>query len=118
MLSTCELILEHTAGRSFDDYDGDPFFRARVEYCFEIIGEALRRIERRDPTTAALIPDHREIVDFRNVLAHGYDIVDNDDVWSFVKNDLPLLRERLRALLAGLDRPGEFGTKPGREPSS
>jgi len=56
ILRACDLILGHTAGHTFDDYDSDPFFRAAVERCFEVIGEALHRLERKDPVTAAATP--------------------------------------------------------------
>ena len=112
ILRACDLILRHTAGRTLDDFERDPFFRAAVERWFEIIGEALRRLERRDPATAASIPDHRDIIDFRNVLAHGYDDVENDSVWSFVQNELPILRERVANLLRAPNPSDETASAP------
>jgi len=55
-----ESILQHTAGKSLADYSADRFFRRAVEREFEIIGEALNRIGRVDPPTAARISElHR-----------------------------------------------------------
>jgi uncharacterized protein with HEPN domain len=82
-----ESILQHTAGRSFAGYSADRFFRRAVKREFEIIAEALKRIERLDPTTAARIHELRRIVDFRNRIIHGYDAV----VWGVVQKHLPLL---------------------------
>ncbi len=99
MITAADLILRHTAGRTLDDYERDPYFRAAVERFLEIIGEALRRIERHDPATAATIPAYRDIIDFRNLLAHGYDSVNHAFVWHYIETDLPALRERVQALL-------------------
>jgi hypothetical protein len=46
-----ESILQHTAGKSLAEYSVDRFFRRAVEREFEIIGEALNRIDRLDPPT-------------------------------------------------------------------
>jgi uncharacterized protein with HEPN domain len=99
VLTACDLILRHTAGRTLDDYRREAFLRAGVERCFEVIGEARRRIERKDPATAAAIPAYRDAIDFRNLLAHGYDTVNHDRVWRYIENDLPALRERVEQLL-------------------
>jgi uncharacterized protein with HEPN domain len=78
--------------------------RSAVERQFEIVGEALNRLTRDDPNVAARIPDDvSRIVGFRNVLAHGYDIVDDDAVWSAITVDLPTLAERASSLLAELE---------------
>ncbi len=94
-----DLIAEHLVGRSLADYEHDPLLRAGVERCCEIIGEALRRIERRDPGAVALIPGYHDLIDLREALDHGYDTVEHADVWRFVNEELPLLRDRVAALL-------------------
>jgi uncharacterized protein with HEPN domain len=51
-------------------------------------------------TSAARIADYRRIIAFRNVLIHGYDIIDPAIVWSAIADDLaPLLRD-VESLLA------------------
>jgi uncharacterized protein with HEPN domain len=52
---------------------------------------------------AAQVPEHRQIVSFRNILIHGYDIIDEAVVWKIVQQDLPVLHARVVALLASLD---------------
>lgn len=99
VLGACDLIGEHVAGRTFADYERDPWLRAGVERSFEIIGEALRRIERKDPTTASSIPKYRAMIDFRNLLAHGYDTINHARVWRYIHSDLPSLRARAAELL-------------------
>lgn len=70
-------IVAWTANRTLSDYESDSFLRSAVERNFEIIGEALLRLERTDPDTAARISDYRKIIGFRNCLAHGYDDTDH-----------------------------------------
>lgn len=70
-------ILEVAGSRTLADYRGDRLLRQAIERNFEIIGEALRRLAARDAETAARIGDYRQIIAFRNILIHGYDLVDH-----------------------------------------
>ena len=74
-----------------DDYRANDLVRAAVERKLEIVGEALNRLSREPPEVAERIPDVARIVGFRNVLAHGYDVVDDEVVWDAVTTDLPEL---------------------------
>lgn len=93
------LIAQFTAGRTFDDYLADPMLRAAVERVFEIIGEALSQLARRSPSVAARITDYRTIIDFRNVLIHGYAHISDRVVWGNVEMSLPILRREVEGLL-------------------
>ena len=64
----CAFIQEVTADRSLADYEADQLLRAGIERTFEVIGEALLRIERTDPATTARITDYRRVIGFRNRL--------------------------------------------------
>lgn len=88
-----ESILQNTSGKTLSEYSADRFFRRAVEREFEIIGEALRRIEQRDPPAAARISELRRIIDFRNRIIHGYDTVDDVVVWGVTQRHLPFLKE-------------------------
>ncbi len=76
--------------------------QAAVERKFEIIGEALNRLHGDHPEFAERIPRLRRIVDFRNLLIHGYATVIPDRVWDYTQNDLPELRSVVQKLLAEL----------------
>jgi len=93
-------IADMTAGKSFADFDSDIVLRSAVERQVEILGEALGRLARLDPMLAARIPDLRQIVAFRNVLIHGYALIDRARVWRAVQEDLPGLRATVDDLLA------------------
>jgi hypothetical protein len=58
--------------------------RSAVERQFEIIGEALRRLAKQYPETAARIAEHQRIISFRNILIHGYAEIDDRLVWDIL----------------------------------
>lgn len=95
-----QTILEVTSGKKLADYLADKVLRLAVERCFEIVGEAMRRLDEADHDTAAKITDFQRIIAFRNVLIHGYRLVKHDLVWSVVANQLPNLVQETEALLA------------------
>ena len=88
-----------TSGRTEEDFRQDAMLRSAVERQFEIVGEALGQLARRDQALADQIPDLQEIVGFRNILIHGYAIVDSDRVWRAIHESLPALREAVDRLL-------------------
>jgi uncharacterized protein with HEPN domain len=92
-------IAAFTAGMDVDAYVGDPLVRAAVERKFEIIGEALNRLSKEDPGLAGRVPDLAAVVGFRNMLSHGYAVIDDRRVWRIVETSLPPLRRTVAALL-------------------
>lgn len=94
-----------TTGSSAASYQRDARLRLTVERSFEIIDEALVRIERADPNTVARITDYRQIIGFRNVLAHQYDDTDDQQVWQIVQEQLPRLRVVVEQLLTEAEEP-------------
>lgn len=98
-LQAAERIVRFTSEATYDAYRDNEVLRSAVERQFEILGEALGQLSRRDRETAARIPDLNRIVAFRNVLAHGYDTVDDEVVWGLLESRLPELRATLQRLL-------------------
>ena len=94
-----ELILQFTTDKGFEEYSADTLLRSGVERQFEIIGEALNRLRKVDLTVASQIDRHGRIIAFRNILAHGYDVVDDRVVWDVVQDNLPSLHRQVVALL-------------------
>lgn len=80
-------------------YVVDAKTQAAVERKFEIIGEALNRIKRVDSDLLAAIAQHERIIGFRNVITHGYDVLDPELVWDAIQNHLPALRRTVEDLL-------------------
>lgn len=92
------LVREFTQGKSFDDYLREPMLRSAVERQLGILGEALNRLSRVDPETAARLPDLPRIVAFRSILVHGYAEIDNASVWRVVENQLDPLDRVLQEM--------------------
>ncbi len=95
-----ELIARFVEGNTPADYARDPLVRSAVERQFEIIGEALNRLTRTDRSVAQRITHASRIITFRNILSHGYDLVDHEVVWDVIETHLPVLRREVRALMA------------------
>lgn len=95
-----EFIREAAQGLTLDDYRGDRRLRNAVERNFEIIGEAMKRLAQIDQETAGRIGDSIQIIAFRNVLIHGYDLVDHALVWSVIENQVPALLKDVGVLLS------------------
>lgn len=97
--NACIRIERYTSGVSLDSYEENDLLQAGVERYFEIIGEALRRVEAAEPGVTSSITDYRAIIGFRNLLAHGYDIIDNERVWFVITVALPRLHREVEQLL-------------------
>ena len=95
-----ELIIEFTQGKTREDYATDALLRSGVERQFEVIGKALNRLSKSDSKIAENITHSRRIISFRNILIHGYDMLDHNVVWDVVLQDLPVLRSEVETLLS------------------
>ena len=83
--------------RDFNDFFSDLKTRKACERNIEIIGEALNRILKINPTIE--ISDCRKIVDTRNRIIHGYDSVTADVLWLIINRYLPILEAEVESLL-------------------
>ena len=91
--------IELTQDRTRADLDSDRLLNLALVRLVEVIGEAATRVP---PEIRNRYPDvpWRHTTRLRNLLIHGYDIVDFDILWRIVRNNLPPLLEQLEAILA------------------
>lgn len=91
----CEEIIEFTDGKTYSMFKDDRMLQLAIEREFEIIGEALKRLEKIEPQMISKkIPEYKNIIGFINIIAHGYDIIDLEALWDFTQNHVPeLLRD-------------------------
>ena len=66
--------------RDFNVYMANKMLRRAVEREFEIIGEAMSRIEKLDPSIG--ISGKKQIISMRNRVIHGYDKIDDEIIWA------------------------------------
>ena len=69
-----------------------------------LLWDALAQLARIAPDLAARLPDARRAIDFRNLLIHGYAVVNRRRVWAVVQNDLPTMTAALETQLNELER--------------
>jgi len=100
VLQAAEEIQDFVQAMDFRAYRNNPVTQRAVERDFEIIGEALNRIKYTDNELLEKISEHQRIIGFRNILIHGYDIVDEAIVWQAVTNHLPLLIKEVKEILS------------------
>jgi len=102
VLDAGSAIQGFVAERSVEDYRTDLMLRSAVERQFEIIGEALSRLRRVDLAVLQRLEPYDKVIAFRNIIAHGYDVLDAAIVWQVIQEYLPELlddaREQLRQL--------------------
>lgn len=102
MLEFAQKVLDYTEG-----YDQAEFERSRLHYDatlrnLELIGEAAMRVPQHVRDFAVDVP-WRQIIATRNRLIHGYLGIDNDILWSIIRDDIPPLLHRLRSLSNAAD---------------
>ena len=83
--------------RDFSVYLSNKMLRRAVEREFEIIGEAMNRIERLYPKIK--ISSKKQIINMRNRVIHGYDKIDDEIVWGTIVRHLPTLKIEISKLL-------------------
>lgn len=76
---------------------------------FEVIGEAVKRMSEEVRQRYAHVP-WRRIAGFRDVLIHGYEEVDVEEVWGVIERDVPGLRRDIEEALRS------FGIDPDAVP--
>jgi uncharacterized protein with HEPN domain len=86
---------------SLEAYLASIFSQSAVERQFEVLGEAARRISSAFQQAHPEI-DWSNIIGLRNVIAHQYEQVDQEKLWTTIKNNLPDLLMKVEALLPPL----------------
>jgi len=96
---SADAIASYVLGKTLQDDRAERVLRSAVEREFEIIGEALNQLSRIAPDLASCIPELPRAVAFRNLLIHGYAVVDDATVWRTAHDDMPSLRGHVVALM-------------------
>ena len=97
-------IVDDTEGVAYESFIADQRLRQAVLYSFLVFGEASHRIRRRDPELTQSIFEIGDAIAMRNVVIHGYDIVDYAIVWQTIQDKLPALILQIETMLPDGER--------------
>ena len=99
MLSFCDKALAYTQSLDRTSFPLDTMRYDATLRNLELIGEAATHVPA-DVRAGAPDVSWRLVIAVRNRLIHGYLGIDDDTVWSILRDDLPPLRDALLRLLA------------------
>ena len=98
ILESIGLIEDYVKGMDFNEFKKDRKTIDAVVRNFEIIGEASRNIPEEIKNKYPDI-DWKGMIGLRNRIAHEYFGVNLTIIWNILKNDLPLLKEKIKRIL-------------------
>lgn len=70
-----------------------------IERNLVIIGEAVNRINKRNPSFLEKISNAKAIIGLRNQVIHAYDNISDENIWSVIINHLPKLKIEINNLI-------------------
>lgn len=84
--------------KNFYKFQTDLKTKKAIERNIEIIGEAINRISKREKTFQ--IKNAHKIISTRNRIAHEYDNISDEIIWTIVIRDLPTLKKEIEKLIS------------------
>jgi len=85
--------------KDFFEYRKNTMLKRAVERDLEIIGEAVNRILKRDPSFIKVISDSKAIIGLRNQVIHAYDNISDENIWSIIINHVPKLKNEIKKII-------------------
>ena len=102
MIGFCEKVRDYTREIDREGFVADGMVYDATLRNLELIGEAATHVPDAIRGAHPEVP-WRTVIGVRNRLAHGYLGINDDIVWSIVRDDIPALLPALRNLLAATD---------------
>jgi len=97
ILKSVEVIEEHTADMSFDEFVDSVVTQDAVFRRLEIIGEAASNLQDAVHDEYPEVP-WRKIIDMRNKLIHEYASISLEMVWDVISNNLQPLKKEVEKI--------------------
>lgn len=98
ILESVSLIQRRIRNATLSKFINDIDLQDLVVHRFEIIGEAVRKLNKNFREEYPNI-DWQAPAKMRSALIHGYDNIDLDIVWDTAQNNLPSFKKQIRNLL-------------------
>ena len=93
--------MNHLVVKGRSAFDEDEFLHYAAEALLVRLGEVVARIDQAFPDISDQHPELelRQLKGARNVIAHGYDIVDYNIVWEVMSVDIPRVAANVEAMI-------------------
>ena len=98
IIQTIEKIWEYIGDTDIETFRLNDLLTSAVERKYEIIGEAASKLSEEIKNNTKLIPWHK-LTAIRNIVIHGYFVVDLDILFNTSKKELPDLHRKLTEIL-------------------
>jgi uncharacterized protein with HEPN domain len=100
LISAGEWIITWTEAITVAEYSANEQLKCAVERKFEVIAESLKRVLKAEPGLSLRFHESREIMQFRNILTHGYHLIDDTIVLKTARADVPRLVRVAKEILS------------------
>ena len=99
LLGAARKVIAYARDTTRETLPSVPMRLDAVLYELVVMGEAARRLS---PGIRAVHPEvpWRDMIGLRSIVTHGYDQIDDDELWQVIECDLPELIRKLEAILA------------------
>jgi uncharacterized protein with HEPN domain len=98
ILESAKTVISYLSNISIEEFYKNGILQDAVIRRIEIIGEASSRVSEVSQKKYPDLP-WREMKGMRNLLIHEYDVIDIDEVWNTVKNELPKLIKQIEKII-------------------
>ena len=98
MLSAARKVIAYAEGTTRETLPAVPMRLDAVLYEIVVMGEAARRLSQEIRDIHPQVP-WRDIIGMRSVVAHGYDQIDDDELWQVIERSLPELIQKIEPIL-------------------
>lgn len=107
VVQACKRVVEYADGLDADSFLADNRSRDAIERQLLIIGEAVNHIRRISHEAAGSLGPIERIIAFRNILVHGYYLIEPRTVWQIVEEHVPVLLDDAERMLSKMPPPNE-----------
>ena len=103
ILDEINFLLKETKGLSYEDFISNELLKRGCSRSIEIIGEAAKNIST-DLKKKYKDIKWKDISGMRDKIIHFYFGVKWEIVWSVIKNEIPLLKEKIETILKEVEK--------------